>query len=141
MPRKMPKSLHSWLIPKLRHLSRYWVGKTIARDNAKVYIEIGTFKNGKPKMSPRYRCAECDRQGIKKLYEEHETQMDHIKPVVDIKGFNNWDDYVKGLFCEPSNYQCLCTMHHDEKTKKENLYRKKEKIKRNRNKRLTSDKK
>lgn len=115
----------------------YWVGKTIARDMSKVYVQDGTFKNGKPKMTVRYICAECERQGLNVTHALEDSQMDHIHPVVDVKGFTNWDDYINSLFCSPAGYQTLCRQHHLEKSQKENQQRWKEKSK----KKLTKSKK
>jgi hypothetical protein len=123
MPRSLPKSLMSWLIPKLRRHSLIWPGKAIARDEARVEVEDGKFKNGNSKFKVMYECAECKRQGIKKYHEKHLTQMDHIKPAMDIAGFTTWDDFLNRLFCKPDNYQCLCLDHHEEKTGKENIKR------------------
>lgn len=120
--RKMPKSLKTWLIPKLRRLSMYWPGKTIARDNAKVYIEEGTYLNGKPKIVRYYVCANC---GV--LGNEKTTQMDHISPVIETTGFTNWDEYMNSLYCNPSNYACLCLDCHSKKTINENRERNKNK--------------
>lgn len=124
MARKLPKSLISWLMPKLRRASLFWPAKTIARDKAKVYDQIGEYKNGKPKYLAKYICAECERQGIKKLHLYEDTQMDHINPVVDVKGFKgDWTDLIESLFCDDTGYQCLCTEHHLEKSGAENKER------------------
>jgi 5-methylcytosine-specific restriction endonuclease McrA len=125
MSRKMPKSLHSWLIPKLRRASMYWLGKTIARDRAKIYIQEGEYRNGKPKMVRYFLCATPD---CGMLCKENEGQMDHIVPVIELTGFTNWDDYINSLFCSPDNYQHLCNTCHDIKTHKENVERFKNKM-------------
>lgn len=122
MARKLPKSLESWLIPKLRRVSMYWPGKTIARDMAKVYVDDGYFKNGKLKTKVMYQCASCS-----KLFEQHESHMDHRQSVIDVNGFTNWDDFIKRLFCPPEGYQLLCLDCHLLKTNDENKIRKKKK--------------
>lgn len=122
MARKLPKSLESWLIPKLRRISLYWPGKTIARDNAKVYVDDGNFKNGKPKTKVMYQCNEC-----RQIFEQHETAMDHIKSVIGPEGFKDWNTYIEALFCDPSNFQCLCRRCHLVKSKGENNIRLKKK--------------
>lgn len=124
MARQLPKSLISWLMPKLRRASLYWPAKTIARDKAKVYDQIGEYKNGKPKYLAKYICAECERKKIKKLHLYEDTQMDHINPIIDIKGFTgDWTTLIESLFCSDENYQCLCDFHHKEKTAQENKKR------------------
>lgn len=123
--RKMPKSLKNWLIPKLRRASLYWPGKTIARDRAKIYIQDGEYKNGKPKMVRYYLCETPD-CGV--LCKDGESQMDHHIPVIELDGFTNWDDYINSLFCNPDNYRCLCISCHEQKTHKENIQRFKNKM-------------
>lgn len=117
---KMPKSLPGWLIPKLRRISLQWPGKQIARDRAKRQVQIGFFKNGKPEYRTVWQCAKC-----LDLFEKEETQMDHINPVVDVKGFKTWDAAIPTLFCPPENYQCLCKACHYLKTQLENEQREK----------------
>lgn len=125
MSKKPPKSLISWLIPKLRRSSIYWPAKSIARDMAKVQVQEGFFQNGKPKFVTYYICAECERQGIKAHWKKEETAMDHINPVVDVKGFNgDWNTVILSLYCQPLGYQCLCHDHHQTKTNGENVKRK-----------------
>lgn len=114
--KKIP--LKNWLIPRLRKISLIWQGKTIARDNAKVTVQEGFFKNGKPKFKTKFKCASCQN-----VFDREETHMDHANPVVDISGFTNWDDYINSLFCDESNYQCLCISCHDTKTQSENKQR------------------
>jgi 5-methylcytosine-specific restriction endonuclease McrA len=118
--RKKAKGLHQWLIPKLRRISMFWPQKAIARKKSKHIIEVGKFKNGRPKLKTMYECAMC---GPDYLYEKEETHMDHIVPVVDLSGFTNWDDYINGLFAPVENYQTLCIPHHEEKSKAENKKR------------------
>lgn len=122
MARKLPKSLESWLIPKLRRVSMYWPGKTIARDNAKVYVDDGHYKNGKLKTKVMYQCNEC-----RNLFEQKDTAMDHKISVVGTEGFMDWNTYIESLFCSPDNYQCLCHTCHHKKTNNENIVRKKKK--------------
>lgn len=127
MPRK-PIDIKRFLIPRLRNLSRWWVNKNIARDQAKVKLEVGKTREGKPKYRVFYKCAECERQGIEKLHTREETQADHIAPVVDENtGFVDWNTFIERLFCAPEGYQILCLDHHENKTKKENKVRKKRK--------------
>ncbi len=112
---KIPKSIQSWLIPRLRRISMYWPGKQVARDRAKRQVQIGYYKNGKPEYKVMWECAAC-----LELYEKPETQMDHIKPVIDVRGFQNWEDTISTEFCPPENYQCLCKPCHYLKTQVEN---------------------
>lgn len=114
--KKIP--LKNWLIPRLRKLSLIWSGKTVARDLAKVKVDDGFFKNGNPRTKTMYLCNIC-----KGLFPKEQTEMNHIEPVVDIKGFTNWDDYITRLFCEPAGFECLCKNCHADVTKNQNKAR------------------
>lgn len=66
-----------------------------------------------------YTCASC-----KKQYPSSEVNVDHLQPVVDPqKGFENWDTYIKRMFCAKENLQVLCTTCHDAKTDDERKQR------------------
>lgn len=121
MKKSKTKRLTSWLIPKLRQISLYWPPRTIALQKAKVYLADGNYKNGNPRTRVKFRCEVC-----KELFERNEIQMDHRVPVVDISGFNTWDEYINSLFCSEQNYSALCKPCHDNKTLEENKARKKE---------------
>lgn len=56
------------------------------------------------------------------------SHMDHKVPVLDpIIGWVSWDSYLERLFCEASNFQCLCKSCHDSKTYLEDQLRNKKK--------------
>jgi hypothetical protein len=120
---KKPKSLKTWLIPKLRKISIYWRGKNEAFNDAKVRLTVGKFKNGKPKERVLYECAHCAKEGLEGYYERHEVQADHINPVVSVEGFVDWNTYIESLFCSRDGYQILCEYHHDLKTFREDEQR------------------
>lgn len=131
MSRKLPKSLFSWIMPKLRRISIHWPGKNAARDKAKVKVEVGKTKNGFPIFRVFFKCNSC-----KGLFKRDETQADHTNPVIDpIKGFTDWNEFMERLFAKPEQYQILCESCHSKKTIKENIIR--DKVK----KRLTKTKK
>jgi hypothetical protein len=48
--------------------------------SAKEYVDAGFYKNGKPKTSVKYRCAECGQ-----LFDESHVEVDHIKELARIK--------------------------------------------------------
>lgn len=117
----MEQRLKSLIIAKLREASRYWPPKKKARDAAKVKVEIGKFKNGKPKTALKYKCNSCAQ-----LFDREDTHMDHIEPVIDpLIGFQDWNTYIFRLFVMEDKFQCLCSNCHKDKTKKENEVRKK----------------
>jgi 5-methylcytosine-specific restriction endonuclease McrA len=122
--KKMPKAIKSWLVPRLRRISRYWPGVNIARDKAKVFIQIGVYANGNPHLKRYYVCQnpEC---GLL-CAESYEGSIDHIKPVISTSdGFVDWNEYIERLFCDPSNLSFICKQCHDNKTSIENVERKK----------------
>lgn len=47
-------------------------------------------------------------------------ELDHKIPVGQ---FEEWNSYIPAMFCEESNFQCLCRDCHKAKTKKENKAR------------------
>ncbi len=62
-----------------------------------------------------YTCASC-----KKQYPSSEVNVDHINAVIDPStGFENWDVYIKRMFCSKENLQVLCETCHNEKTLQE----------------------
>lgn len=84
--------------------------------------QVGKKTNKETKrVAMHYKCNKC-----KKDYPAKAVQVDHIKPVVDIKtGFTTWDDFIERLYCGKDNLQVLCKLCHDVKTKKEKKQRKK----------------
>lgn len=75
-------------------------------------------KTGRQAM--HYTCASCGKE-----YPNREVNVDHIQPVVDPeKGFEDWDVFVKRLFCSKENLQVLCSKCHTKKTKDERKRRK-----------------
>jgi hypothetical protein len=70
--------------------------------------------------------------------------LDHVEPVVSLKGFTNWEDYVQRMFPNidgipnPKGFQILCNLCHDNKSLNENLIRK---INRDKKKKLANKKK
>lgn len=120
--RQIP-NLKTWLTIHLRNVSKKWPGKNFAKDKAKVKTHVGTYLNGNPKYLNMFRCAECERQGIDKLWRENDVQADHIIGVVGPEGFKDWNTYIERMFCPTEGYQILCSSHHDEKTAIENLDR------------------
>ena len=118
---KKPKTLEQWLIPRLRRISMHWPEMQKARDRVKVYIQVGTYKNGNPEMRRFFLCQTPD---CGCLCKEGEGAIDHIRPVVDEKtGYVNLDNYIRSLLCDSSNLQFLCNDCHSLKTLYENSLR------------------
>jgi len=67
------------------------------------------------RIAMHYMCAVC-----KKDFPAKQVQVDHIKPVVDLKaGFVSWDEFINRLLCEAKGLQVLCKPCHNVKSGKE----------------------
>lgn len=116
--KKPPKTLRQWLTSQLRRISMRWPPKHEVLNAAKVWVDIGEFKNGNTKMGLFFTCAECTRQGLTTLHPKSNIQVDHITEIAGLDGFTDWDTYINALFCEADKLQVLCLDHHKEKTNK-----------------------
>jgi hypothetical protein len=100
------KQLRKFLIPILRRKSLYWPGRQEAKRLSRV--ERGFYK-----------CHAC-----KKLFGPKEIELDHIRPVINVKtSWTNWDDFIRSLYCDSSNFQVLCKADHLHKTQIEDALR------------------
>jgi 5-methylcytosine-specific restriction endonuclease McrA len=104
-------SLKTWLIPKLRRLSYQWPQRRQTIVKARVSRGL-------------YKCAECERQGKSRLWGPKDISVDHKIPMVQVSGWDSWDEVLARLFCNSDSLQVLCHPCHDEKTAKENEQRK-----------------
>lgn len=109
--KKKVVTVKSFLVHRLRRLSRWWPEKNIARNNAKIVTLVGNHKNGNPKTKVLYQCNICS-----KLVEKSQGNIDHINPVVGMDGFETWDEFINTLFCNASNLQHLCLPCHSQKS-------------------------
>ena len=121
---KKPLDKKSFVIATLRKASYRWPTRNQAIRRAKVNVEVGIYKNGKPKTKLMPYCEHCG------LITE-DTVKDHVEPAVDPKkGFTGWQDYVERMFPDTEwGYQILCKSCNKEKTDKEIKNRKKAKKK------------
>jgi 5-methylcytosine-specific restriction endonuclease McrA len=104
----MEQDLSRFVISILRRASYMWKPR---------YAVIKAARVAKAQS----KCAMCSN-----VFSTKDTVADHIHPVVDpAKGFENWDTYIKRLFCEESGFQILCKPCHKIKTDEENKTRKK----------------
>jgi 5-methylcytosine-specific restriction endonuclease McrA len=79
-------------------------------------------KKGKPMRRVRFPCAICG-----KKVSRSSIRRDHIDPVINPEtgfpltqlGEDDWNVYIKRLFCSGDNIQLICKPCHDGKTKKE----------------------
>lgn len=115
---KKEKPLKNWLIPKLRKISSHWPERTKALNLAKEWVQVGTFRNGKPMMRVKFRCYICA-----ELFDRENIQVDHVEPVVDIAGFEDWNTYIPALFCKVDNLAPACKECHAKKSAEERTNR------------------
>lgn len=66
----------------------------------------------------KYKCNLC-----KEIVGSKEYQVDHVKPVIPVTGFDDWNGFIGRLFCKASGLQVICKMCHYTKSKKENSKR------------------
>jgi hypothetical protein len=100
---KKPLDKKAFVIATLRKASYRWPTRNAAIRRAKVKVQVGFYKNGKPKTKLMSFCEKCG------LITE-ETVKDHQPPVIDPKkGFTGWNDYVERMFPDTEwGYQILC---------------------------------
>lgn len=99
------QKLKAFIIRVLRRSSYLWPARNEALKAAR--IERGFYK-----------CASC-----KETFERKQVQLDHILPVVNIKGFTTWDDYILRMFPPAEGFSVLCISCHSSKTLTENFQR------------------
>lgn len=80
---------------------------------SKVRRPLPRFKNGRENSTVRVRCAECTF-----LYPEYMIEVDHIEEVGTFYG--DWGYYIKRIWCDIENLQCLCKWCHEIKTRQYN---------------------
>lgn len=99
------------IISALRKHSMYWKPISKCRKDASVGRKVNKDTG---RMALHYKCKLCgDEVSAKK------SKVDHIKPIVGVEGFTNWDSYIDAMYCEVENLQLLCKPCHDVKTKEE----------------------
>lgn len=119
----------SFIMSALRKVSRWW--KPLANCKNASRVSRGMYK--------------CSNPSCGKVVRSRDIKVDHIDPVIPISGFTNWDDVIKRLFCDISNFQTICSACHDsktllEQTKRKALRKEKAVLQYNKNKRRkTSD--
>jgi hypothetical protein len=122
------------IIGYARRLSSSWEPRQNVKKNAKVAPAL-------------HRCSKCGSLNYEgdsqKTFDKYVQQfpndtvnfkrieLDHIKPVIGVSGWTNWDEFFESLFCEEDNFRPLCNSCHQRKTNAESNYRKDAKRKSN----------
>lgn len=106
----------TFITSALRAAFRKWPPKFKALKNAATEKRTNV-KTGR--IAQHYRCACCGFD-----FPLKEVQVDHKKPVVDVKkGFVDWDTFIQRLYCEVANLQVVCKPCHKIKSQQERASR------------------
>lgn len=97
-----------------------WPAKYAAVRTA--YVEDG-INPATGRRCKLHRCEDC-----RGLFPQNGVQADHVVPVVGPEGFQNWDLYIKRLFCEADGFRILCKACHATVSSKERAGRAFEKL-------------
>ena len=100
-----------WLISQLRRLSVKFPPRLNVLNRAKTTYYI-TSKKGTQVKRVSFQCELCGTKGLN----SKEVQLDHTIPVVGVKGYTNLWDFIDRLFCEESNFRCICVPCHSNKS-------------------------
>jgi 5-methylcytosine-specific restriction endonuclease McrA len=92
----------------LRQKSIYWKPIRQCKINSR-----RPYKGINKQQKYEYQCNEC-----KNWYAEKNINVDHIIPAGTLKCANDLPGFVERLFVEIEGLQCLCTICHNKKTKK-----------------------
>ena len=71
------------------------------------------------RLAEMHECRNC-----KSLFPTKEVEVNHIIPVVPVKGFDSWDGVIERLFCEENGLEVLCKPCHKIVTDEEKKQRK-----------------
>ena len=71
------------------------------------------------KDAVQYQCGVCST-----WTKSTAISVDHIEPVISVEsGFQDWNEFVRRLFCKAENLQVICDDCHQKKTNKERFDR------------------
>lgn len=108
------------VISAMRRVFRRYPGYKACLEAAKSEYFVPS-KTGKPMRRVQFKCAKCLKQ-----VKNTDKVVDHILPVVNPSvGYVDYNVYAQRLFCSIDNLQCICISCHKEKSRRENLERKK----------------
>ena len=88
----------------------------------KVRREVPKFNNDGRRAkrdAVQYKCNVCNA-----FVSSTKVSVDHIEPVISVEdGFQDFNLFIKRLFCAESNLQVICDTCHDKKTYEERIAR------------------
>jgi hypothetical protein len=100
----------------LRSASQRWPPKYRVLSQACVGTKLNVATG---RMAKHYICNSC-----KNEFPAKNVEVNHIRPVVPVTGFDSWDGVVERLFCEAEGLEVVCKLCHRAITKQENIIRK-----------------
>ena len=106
---------HAFVKGGLRSASQRWPPKYKVLSEACVGQRINPASG---RLAKFYRCSACSDTFPAKLVE-----VNHIKPVIPVNGFDSWDGVVDRLFCEKEGLEVVCKPCHKNISKQENIQR------------------
>lgn len=108
----MDKKTIEHIIRQLRAASLIWHVRNEAINRYREHRLVGQYKNGTPKYKYYYPC-----QGCGEFFDSSDVlEIDHIDEIGSFYEHENWDIYVRKMFCDLDNLQALCIICHDKKT-------------------------
>jgi 5-methylcytosine-specific restriction endonuclease McrA len=116
--------LRSWLINALRSSFRRYPPFYRTKNAVKEEYYVPS-KSGRPMRRVRFTCAQCGGK-----YANTAVSVDHKVPIVPETGFptlpdgtDDWNTYIRRLYCTDDGLQVLCKECHNGKTQVENKTR------------------
>ena len=103
--KKLSKEQKTFAINALRRGAYRWWGRYEARKSSW-------------RSRGKYECASCN-----KLFGPKQIQMDHIKPVIPLEGYDSLDGVASRMLVEEEGWQTLCIPCHRIKSNEENKKR------------------
>jgi 5-methylcytosine-specific restriction endonuclease McrA len=123
-----PFVMRPWMISQLRRNFRKYPAYYNTLNSAKTTYYVNSLA-GKPMKRVKFTCNVC--KGTE--FKSGEVAVDHVIPVSDpLVGFpllpdgsDDWNTFIKRLYCDASNLQVICKDCHDIKSNTENTTRRK----------------
>jgi 5-methylcytosine-specific restriction endonuclease McrA len=111
----MKKDDIDYIINILRRGTTSWAGRNECLNRGRRQRPNGKTTKGKEKFLWERACDSC---GEWHLLKDADLEVDHIVEIGPFK--NDWDDFIKRMYCGQENLQALCFTCHSRKTSKFN---------------------
>ena len=104
----MHKSLQGYIMNTLRRGWSRSYSRRMCLSNAKTEYFAGNRRR------VHFKCACCG-----EFFDFKAVQVDHIIPVLNLTGFDNWEAVIERMYVGPEGLQVLCTTCHKAKSASE----------------------